>query len=290
MAGHQRLLIAAITLLGGFLIVLGISIHDGQAKTIAIGVGASVVAVAAVQALIVLGGGEPSEKSVRDLVKRVESAAGALEAQLVAKTAGDDLPSWFAELGIRRIYATRSAVNGQSDWHKLAAGANQIDLMGLTMWDEWLQHPPLVEALRSAARRAGGSVRIIVLAVGAGKDPDAEMMRGRDFSVYVRARQEGELKAKLLWDYLDEAHDVLDRLRRELRTANFEVQEMRTKTYPHALIIRIDDYMMVAPYLSSVPGAQSFAMELGKGPLFDLYLDEFEQAFRIERDESQNRS
>lgn len=300
---RRRLLMAIILVVGLLILAIGILVKDRKTSSIMLGVGAGMVALTLVRLLNVFGGGEPTEMSVKQLIARVEDIAKPTETSVkeliarvddIAKTLNEqrspeqallDSHAWVAELGVTCMYRYREAVNGQSRWLERAGTATHIDLMGLTMWDEWLRHEPLVECLRVVARRSGTSVRILVLALdNARPDSTFQDLGGPDMAVHVRARQPGEQEAKVLWDFLGYAHGKLGPLRDELKGENFEVRQMRVNADPYGLIVRINEYMMVAPYLSSAQGKESFAMELAPGPLFDTYLKEFEQAFKAEAD------
>lgn len=252
-------------------------VTDDSAETILLSFATSLFAVEVLQLIWWLAGGEPLRRGVDEL--RVQSSKIQALIPEEVRTAAPKL-RLLQETGIDHIHRMRgpAAQNNYESWEERAAGAREIDLLGLTMYSEWLQQEALRETLARVAK-AGGSVRILVL--------DAPPGRGKTAALNsrVRVEQPGE-EAGILLEELRSAHRELDKLSADLSKHDFEFTPMR-RCYPTSMIVRIGDYMFVAPYLATGSGRDSLAFEVSRGGfLYETYAKEFAMIWKAERSTS----
>jgi len=189
------------------------------------------------------------------------------------------------DAGIERVYSQRGGKALVREWIDLARDAVEIDLLGFTMYHEWLYYEELKAALVTVAGRPGGAVRILVLPpLPAATDQEPELTEA-NLNYLVRRRQPGEDRGHVLRGYLESAHDSLAELQDEAADTQLEVRCLHA-CMPYCMLVRIDSYMYVAPYLASAQGEDSFAMTV-RGPsdlsdLFKLYSQEFEAMWKAE--------
>jgi hypothetical protein len=242
--------------------------------------GASLAALGLLQVIWLLAGGEPMQMEVERLGEETTKLSDEI------RSATDTLRD-LHHAGIERIYATRSATGLIDQWLWLGEKAREIDLLGLTMFHEWLQYEKLSELLVSVARRPGGKVRILVLPPVSTDGEHATVGPAASGSTptanyEVRRQQPGENDGYVLDGLLQSAHKALDTLKANVPRNALEVRCMRICS-PYVMLVRIGSYMYVAPYLSSEQGEKSFAMAV-RGPegLYDLYKEEFDKIWHTE--------
>jgi hypothetical protein len=197
------------------------------------------------------------------------------------RTATDTLRD-LHRAGIERVYSQRGGAALINEWKTLAAGAARIDLLGLTMYHEWLYYQELKDLLLTVSCRSGGEVRILVLPPSRESNEDAPDAWETNPNYMLRRRQPGEDNGHVLKGYLESAHESLSDLTAKASGKHLEIRFLRACT-PYCMLVRIDSYMYVAPYLSSAQGEDSFAMAVrDPSDLFSLYLGEFEAIWRSE--------
>jgi hypothetical protein len=267
--GTTGLLTLVVILIGLVLVLLGILLDVAESAGAALlAIGGGVVAIGIDTAVRRLTDDEVA-RSLREMKATLEHPEASRQRQAYAD---------LEEAGVTRLYARRADANPIASWLEMVAEASSIDLMGYTMFDEWLSNDELVACMETAIQRNDARVRMVVLGLDGAENPTpGSGSPGPDLSLEIRLRQPGERKAAKLMGLLIDAHRVLDELRERHRAARFEVREIRHGAYPQALIVKIDSYMFVAPYLASEVGEESFAMEIeGPSPIFKKYLHEFE--------------
>lgn len=182
------------------------------------------------------------------------------------------------DLGITRLYSER--IEARADrivsWQKRLLDAKEVDLMGLTLWDEWFSRGELRQAIQHVITTNKGIVRVVLLP----KD-NAENYTSKD----IRMKQPGEAgMEELLPNRLNLTYGALDRMMAgplgQTDKASFQVR-VTTYCIIYALILRIDNYAFIAPYVASEVGEDSFAFEIegAEKRVFTLYKGEFESVF-----------
>ena len=162
------------------------------------------------------------------------------------------------------------------EWAPLASDAKEIDLMGLTLWRHWFQQPELCEAMHRMINN-GGTIRVMLLDKDKKLDPTS--------SIAVRIRQPGEGE-DILTGLLTESYKALNTFTQDLASGISAVEEhlkirLVSECLFYALVIRIDDYIFVAPYLSSALGEHSFALSIRgpRGTAYKIYMKELDEVF-----------
>jgi hypothetical protein len=257
--------------------------HHPQSASIALNLGVSIAAVSIIEWLWRRFGGAPLEQQIQDFRSATSSTLGELRSSTstLSSTLGELRSSTstlrdLEETGIVRIYGRREQELDQrvDQWEQLAVQAKEIDLMGLTIHQNWFQHEKLCAALRRVLSENQGTIRVILLD------------RDQGSSIAQRVKQPGETRrAGLLRGLLDatysefealvaDAHDHVENKALQIRL----IQECTL----YALVIRIDDYMYVAPYVASNVGHYSLAMAInGKShSIYQIYMKELDEMFR----------
>jgi hypothetical protein len=242
---------------------------------VALSLGASLAALGLLQLIWLLAGGEPLSAEVQNLGKET----GRLSEEIRAAT---DTLRDLHRAGIERVYSERGGRELIKEWSELAEEAERIDLLGLTMYHEWLYYEELKELLLEVAGRAGGEVRILVLPPvpeDSGQEVDAWLGNP---NYKLRRLQPGEDNGHVLEGYLRSAHESLDELRKRTDGKRLEVRYLKECT-PYCMLVRIDGYIYVAPYLASAQGENSFAISVREhSELFEVYRKEFETMWAAE--------
>jgi hypothetical protein len=247
--------------------------------------GAALSAVVLLQIIWTLVGGEPMQTEVHRLSKETTELRHHFRKEIGNAThALRDLD----RTGIERLHARRGATKSVNRWLRLGAEAETIDLLGLTMFHEWLIHPPLRKLLLDVAKSERGKVRVLILPSPEADLADlkqADSVSPSDVNYYARTRQTGEEGGSVLTGYLTTAHERLKELETQAGPPKFEVRYL-TKCTAYCMMVGIDTYVYVAPYLSSGQGEYSFAFEASdpRGTLFKMYRAEFQAVWDAEGD------
>jgi len=202
-------------------------------------------AVGVLQLLWDFLGGEPMElrlEEVKDEVRNVQKSITLLS----------DLVD--GNIGVERIWSDRQAwredpVDGLRVWFDRLFQANRIDIMSNTLWNNWMHRVEFRRGLFDNIAQ-GARVRILIY------DPDSEVLR-------LRAKDEkdvpGEMQIEIKATMLRVAEERSN-LPVSART-NLEVR-LTTQTLHPVQMIRADDQMIVASYLSGQSGTPSPTMQL----------------------------
>ncbi len=235
-------------------------------------VAGALLAVVVLQMIWAFTGGEP----VRRQIEAMRSEVRALHDVSIA--------------GIDRVHRQRQEVSDEmvDRWSVLGARAKRIDLLGLTLDREWLSNDDLLAVLKQVAEKRQGQVRLLLLPQQTydPRQPPAPAegeVPAENLSFEARVRQPGEEGGGVLLGYIQKAHRHLG----ELTNGGSGSLEIRTLRFcmPYCLIIRIDDYMYVAPYRASTLGEHSLALEVHSAPghsVFEMYRREFEAIWTAE--------
>jgi uncharacterized repeat protein (TIGR01451 family) len=271
---------------GLFLLVFGgYYSNDGSLPaTTAVHVGATLLVVAVIEVAWAKLGGAPVQRDVMQLKAATQDALSRLEeaTDSQAKQTTDALGHLqratdalvdLQESGIMRVHPEREIAITElaDDWARWAENARQVDVLGLTLHRDWVEHEALKELTKKAYDTGRPEMRVVMLAY----DPD------RPPASYVqRSVQPGEIDNEgLLSGLLSASRYFLEPLIGEPKTGLKVRFSDRCTLY--AMLIRIDDYMFVAPYLASTVGDHAFAFEVRgtNSPVFRLYETEFTSVF-----------
>jgi hypothetical protein len=229
------------------------------------------IAVGVLQLLWDFLGGEPLELRIEEVKGEVRSIG-----QPIAVLS--DLIN--GNIGIERIWPDRRAwradlADGLSVWQARVCQARRVDIMSNTLWNNWMKQEEFRQRLFEHIAQGTAAVRILVY------DPDADVLS-------LRARDEEELVVP--GEMQIEIVNTLRRVVGELNglpvsiRANLEVR-LTHQTLHLAQVIRADERMLVANYLTGKSGGPSPTMQLrGSGSsYFRKYDEQFEILWRRAR-------
>lgn len=227
------------------------------------------IAVGVLQLLWDFLGGEPLDlriEEVKDEVRRVGQPI----------TVVSDLIE--GDIGIERIWKDRRTwrgdpVDGLKVWQARVCQARRVDIMSNTLWNNWIKQDEFRTKLFEHVAQGIAVVRILVY------DPDADVLN-------LRSRDEEELPGEMQVEIANTLRRLAEGLR-DLSTSagkNLEVR-LTYQTLHLAQIIRADERMLVAVYLSGKSGGPSPALQFtGSGSsYFCKYDEQFEILWRRAR-------
>jgi hypothetical protein len=156
-------------------------------------------------------------------------------------------------IGMERIWADRRSwqsdpKDGLSAWQDRVCQAEQVDIVSNTLWINWMQEDHRKRLFKNIV--GGARVRMVVYEPGS----DVQRLRAKDEGD-VPGQMEAEIKATLL--RLAEDQKALPAAARQY----LQVRMTSESVHP-AQIIRADDRMIVATYLSGKSGSPSPTMQL----------------------------
>jgi hypothetical protein len=240
-----------------FILIAALASKNRIVSEVFLNVGVAIGSVVLIAVLWRFVGGQPFEDAVTKLQQSSDTAA-----QIAA--------SGIVQIHPERLLGLDERVRALA---KRAAHAREIDLLGLTLYRNWFQHPELCDVLVKVLKSNHGAVRIVLV--------DHE----RAYPAYSdRLAQPGESKApKLLDGLVDATYSELQRIVRSLNSRERQKLHIRhpNNTIIYQTIIRVDDYMFISPYVACAVGDNGFGLELlgREHTLFSLYMEEFETMF-----------
>jgi hypothetical protein len=207
-------------------------------------------------------GGDPMELRIMDSFAEVDKKLDVLHRSIDVQR--DNLDK---NIGIERIWRTRrewenDPVEGLAVWKERVCRAKSIDIVSNTLWTRWFNDEAFRRKLFLNIER-GCEARILIY------DPDSEIVRNRakdekDPIKKLRV-QEGEIVEISQMEL--EIYSTLEKLakaREKIPDASKEKLKIRLTTsfYHPAQIIRADEQIIVATYLSGKTGSPSPTMQL----------------------------
>jgi hypothetical protein len=217
-------------------------------------------AVGVLQVLWDFLGGEPLElriDEVKDEVREIQTSVDLLS----------DLVD--GNIGIERIWADRRSwqsdqEDGLTAWQERVCQAEQVDIVSNTLWINWMQEDHRKRLFKNII--GGARVRMIVYEPGS----EVQQLRAWD-EIDVPGQMEAEIKATLL--RLAEDEKALPEAARQ----NLQLR-LTFRSVHSAQIIRADDRMLVATYLSGKSGSPSPTMQLRgvESSYFQKYAEQIE--------------
>jgi len=271
-----RTKLAFFTLLGGLIILFAIVIEYPFWSNMLLEFAVTFGAVALIQFLWDFLGGEPMELRIGEVQNEIVYVRQSINAEIASLKQSMTLLADLigGNIGIERIWQDRRTwqsdpMDGLSAWQARVCRATNAAIMSMTLWNNWMHQERFRERL-FANITGGASVRILVY------DPDSEILR-------LRAKDErdppGQMRLEIKSTLLKLA-ETWDSLGESVKN-NLKVR-LTTQTLQYTQIIRADEQMLVAIYLSGKSGGPSPTMQL-RGPestWFLKYLEQFEIMWR----------
>lgn len=212
-------------------------------------------------------GGEPVSKKLELVEQRMSKKLESVEHRI------SRLSDLLDEgLGIDRVWSTRrewqeDGDDGLSEWRRRVCQAKRVEVMSNTFWNNWFKEDGFVAAFCEALERPDVNVRLLLY------DPasPAAHLRERD--------EEWEAVAHEMTLEITRTLGRIERVRRQQPGLGDRLElRLTTENIQVAQIIRADDRMLVALYLSGRSGGHSPTLQL-TGPatkFFGTYHDQFE--------------
>jgi hypothetical protein len=204
-------------------------------------------AVGVLQLLWDFLGGEPSEVQIENIQQSI--------------TLMSDLIN--ANIGIERIWPDRhtweeDSDDGREKWYTRVCQARHIDMVSNTLWDNWIKREEFREEFFKHIDQDAPVARILIY------DPDSEAFD-------IRAKDEGHRS-----EMQQEIAKTLGEVTKSVGT-NLDVLRLTTEIPHPAQIIRADERMLVAIYLSGKAGSPSPTMQLRGSD--SIYFRKYEDQF-----------
>lgn len=217
-------------------------------------------AVGVLQLLWDFLGGEPMELRIEEVKDEVRSVQQSI-------TLLSDLID--GNIGIERIWSDRQAwredpADGLRVWFARVCQANRVDIMSNTLWNNWMHRVEFRSRLFDNVAQ-GAHVRILIY----GPDSEAVRLRAKD-ERDVPGQMQMEIKSTLLTVAEERSNLPVP------AKANLEVR-LTTQTLHPVQMIRANDRMVVASYLSGKSGSPSPTMQIrgDKSSYFQKYAEQF---------------
>lgn len=233
-------------------------------------------AVGVLQLLWDFLGGDPVElriEEVRDQVRDLEQPTTLLS----------DLVD--GDIGVERVWRDRQSweqdsADGKEVWYERVGQARNVDIMSNTLWNNWMHREEFRDKLFDNIAR-GARARILIYDL----DSDVLALRAADEGdrfIVVPPRKVYEMQAEIN-STLSRVAEERDKLSPSART-NLEVR-LTTQALHPAQVIRADERMVVAIYLSGKSGSPSPTLQLrGSGSsYFRKYAEQFETLWKRAR-------
>lgn len=184
------------------------------------------------------------------------------------------------DIGIERIWPDRhtweeDSEDGRAKWYTRVCQARRIDMVSNTLWDNWIQREKFLKRLFEHIKQDDIVVRILIY------DPDSKAfkMRAKDEGQESEMQREIAKTLKKVRDKWNKVPESARRTKRKVRSTIHRVDGLKNnlpeparttklevglthKTLHLAQIIRADDRMLVANYLSGKSGSVSPTMQL----------------------------
>jgi hypothetical protein len=243
-------------------------------------VGSAVILVTIVETIWKFWGGDPITKAIYDLK---------FSTSLLTDLDGT---------GIKRIYTVRKNVDF-TRWSEYIKSAGSVDMMGIVLFRDWLSEETILQEIQRRIVRKECKFRILLL----DPNPNSPITKQR---IIEEAQGKGEnwpvegnpsdieekIKSLKKDDELRVTGGVrtsLQRLKKiymSLNKASQRCLQVKTITRSgiYCYIIRADNRMLVAIYLSHCHGSHSPAFEIhgeDDNSLFKLFSDEFNKMWRL---------
>lgn len=214
-------------------------------------------------------GGEPMETNMNNSFIEVNSKIDTIHQSMGVIA---DLTNF--QIGIERIWSTRrewekDSKDGLAIWKKRICYSKQVDIVSNTFYTRWAHDDDFWENLTDALNR-GTKFRLLIY------NPISDLLK-------LRADNEGDSKIGETSQMKMEIHSTLEKIAKKRKVLSREARmnlqlRLNSKFYQLAQIIRADDRLLVAIYLSKTSGSPSPTFQV-VGPdstYFKTYSQQFE--------------
>lgn len=222
---------------------------------------AALIAIVLVEIIWKLYGGDPITRAIAGVYRAI--AALRTSTSLLRDLEGT---------GIERIHAQRR-FTAFENWYSLINSAQEVDMMGITLRRDWTARDGFVKIVQSRAKERKCTFRILVL------EPSPESPVTKQ-----RMVEEGDIEERIAADAAFTLR-VFDQIRNEL---DDEAREyIKTKVVRgsnlYCFVIRADDRILAANYLSYLRGSASPTMEIRSRDtsFFQVFAAEFERMWEL---------
>lgn len=248
-------------------------------KNLALNLGVSIGAVVVVEVIWRQTGGAPLSGLIHRFIGLLDDLKSATA--LISDTEGTGL----ARLGLQRRHGATDHQPDFEKWCDWIREAKTVDMMGINLRSDWFNDRNFRERLVGAVRSNDCHVRVITLSP---KEGDALTDRRID----EESNRFEDVPALRIRDYILETHGHVANMRQNMQSdgkaGNIE-SKVATKSAIYCYYVRVDNRMLVSPYMSSLSGGNSPWFEI-HGPdaaFFRIFETEFENMWRLKTAEPQ---
>ncbi len=252
-----RVKLGFFAILGVALILLAVYVKDEFWRGIILNFSVTFLAVALIQVLWDFLGGDPMEA-------RIERIEGAM--RIIADLSDSDI-------GIERIWPTRKIwakdpVAGLDYWQDLVCRSREVKIISNTFWNNWLKDDKLVEGFfKSFGEKSAFKLLLY--------HPNSyvQRLRRQDETKDPKDEMQNEIVSslKMLAEKRNDIKNPSNKKKLEVRLTHSCVHYVQ--------LIRADNQMLIALYLSGHGGSPSPTMQL-RGPRSE-YFDTYDKQFEI---------
>jgi len=262
-----RMRLAFFIVLGGAIILTSYLVSDSFWKDILVQFAVVFIAVGLVDFVWDILGGDPMElrmvNAFSDFYTKLDHLhhSMAILSDIVDRNIGLDR-IWPN----RRAWASDSS-EGLEAWKERVCQAKSVDIMSNTLWNGWFKDEGFRKRFFDSLAR-GVTARILIY------DPNSNVLRLR------AANEHDPTQGRQMRNEIESTLQMIVEGREGLKSAarkNLKVR-LTTNHYHLAQIIRADDKMLVAVYMSSKSGSHALTFQL-KGPYtvyFSTYMEQIE--------------
>ena len=254
-AAYVFFLVVAITLL-----VLYWVFQQETWAPVFLALAAALIAVVLVEIIWKLYGGDP-------ITRAIDEVYGAIAGLRTSTSILKDLEG----TGIERIhFQRRSAVD---TWLKLIGEAQEVDMMGNSLRRDWTARDEFVKTVESRAKEGKCTFRVLVLEPSTDSPITSQRMIEENDA-------EGRMIANSLFT-LNTLNKIRERLNGEAKE-HIKIKVVQVSSL-HAYMVRADDRILMANYLSHIRGSDLPAMEIhGRDTsFFQVFAAEFERMWEL---------
>ena len=254
-AAYVFFLVVAITLL-----VLYWVFQQETWAPVFLALAAALIAVVLVEIIWKLYGGDP-----------ITRAIAGVYAGIAALRTSTSILKDLEGTGIERIHSQRlSAVNS---WLKLIGEAQEVDMMGNSLRRDWTARDEFVKTVESRAKEGKCTFRVLVL------EPSTDSP-----ITSQRMIEENDAERRMIANSLftlNTLNKIRERLNGEAKE-HIKIKVVQVSSL-HAYMVRADDRILMANYLSHIRGSDLPAMEIhGRDTsFFQVFAAEFERMWEL---------
>jgi hypothetical protein len=245
----------------------------GWLQSSLVNLGAALITISLANMLWAFWGPDPLHVRISELENKLIDGMSTIAArQQVLRDVVDQ------NLGIERLWKNRRAwesdpSDGLSTWYDRVKTASQISMMGNILWANWFENPRFIECLCLAVGR-GANARVIIYA------PEAS-------AIEMRAAAIGDIAGATLRRMKAEGYQVLAELANLSHVGEKPVSiTLSKRTGIPALLIHVDDHILVSPYLVGVGQGrtENFTLQVhgSSTELFRKYHRVFDDVWALE--------